>query len=114
MKVSMLIIAIPAVLLTVIPAIAGLNDRLIHQRQRIAEGIHSGNLSVNAAAALLREQRRIRYLKDVYQRDGWLSRGERRHLDRSLDRASGHIYRLKHDDRVRAPHRPRTRYRYHR
>jgi hypothetical protein len=114
MKASILVTVASAILLTVIPAAAGLNDRLIYQRQRIAGGVYSGRLAPTEAAALIREQRRIQHLKTVYQRDGWLSRGERRELDRRLDRASGHIYRLKNGDRSRSPVRPCIRYRYHR
>jgi len=74
------------------------NRREYYQRERIRDGIRSGELTRGEAYRLINEQRRI----ESYERrsrldDGRLDWQERRRLDRMLDRSSRDIYREKHD-----------------
>jgi hypothetical protein len=74
----------------------GINRRQDHQRDRIRNGIRSGELTRREAGRLIYQQRRI----EAYERrsrldDGRLDRHERRRLNRMLDRSSRDIYRQK-------------------
>ncbi len=74
------------------------NRREHYQRERIREGIRSGELTRGEAHKLINEQRRI----EAYERrsrldDGRLDWQERQRLDRMLDRSNRDIYREKHD-----------------
>ena len=79
-------------------------DRREHrEQQRIRQGIHSGELTRREARRLEAEQGRIRGYEWYAKSDGHVSRAERRHLDRMLDRSSRDIYRQKHDGQDRLP-----------
>lgn len=81
-------------------AMAGLvSHRQIHQQERIGQGIHSGELTGGEVRALEREQRHIQYSKESALSDGVVTPGERARLHSQQDRASQHIYRLKHNAR---------------
>jgi hypothetical protein len=74
------------------------NRREYYQRERIRDGIRSGELTRGEASRLINEQRRI----ESYERrsrldDGRLDWRERRRLDQMLDRSNRDIYREKHD-----------------
>jgi hypothetical protein len=74
------------------------NRREYYQRNRIRDGIRSGELTRGEASRLINQQRRI----EAYERrsrldDGRLDRYERQRLDRMLDRSSREIYREKND-----------------
>ncbi len=82
-----------------------INRREYYQRDRIREGIRSGDLTRGEAYRLINEQRRI----EAYERrsrldDGRLDWRERRRLDHMLDRANRDIYREKHDRQDRYPY----------
>ena len=75
-----------------------INRREAYQRDRIREGVRSGELTRREAGRLVNEQRRI----ESYERrsrldDGRLDRHERQRLDQMLDRSNRDIYREKHD-----------------
>jgi len=77
-------------------------DRREHrQERRIAQGARSGELTRHEARNLRREERRIRADKRMAMADGRVTPAERRHLRREENRVSRHIYRAKHNDRVR-------------
>ena len=80
-----------------------INRRERHEQQRIRQGIRSGELTRREAARLELQQGRIRGYEWYARSDGHVSRTERRHLDRMLDRASRDIYRQKHDRQDRLP-----------
>ena len=83
-------------------AFAGrISDRQIVQQKRIHQGIRSGELTRCEIRHLEMEQHRIHRLKKRAWRDGWLTTGERLRLERRQDHASRHIYRLKHNKRIR-------------
>ena len=75
-----------------------INRREYYQRDRIRDGIRSGELTRGEAYRLINERRRI----EAYERrsrldDGRLDYRERRRLDQMLDRSNRDIYREKHD-----------------
>ncbi|MEN3330936.1 MAG: hypothetical protein V7641_301 [Blastocatellia bacterium] len=79
-------------------------DRREHrEQQRIRQGMRSGELTRREARRLEAEQGRIRGYEWYAKSDGHVSRAERRHLDRMLDRSSRDIYHQKHDGQDRLP-----------
>jgi hypothetical protein len=86
-----------------------INRREYFQRDRIRDGIRSGELTRGEANRLINQQRRI----ESFERrsrfdDGRLDWRERQRLDRMLDRSSRDIYREKND------RQDRNRYRWYR
>ena len=77
---------------------AGIDARQRAQRERIATGVRSGNLTRHEAFRLGREQAAIRALEARERRDGGcFTPAERARVQRALDRASRHIARQAHD-----------------
>jgi hypothetical protein len=77
---------------------AGVNDRQVHQRTRIATNVRNGELTWRETARLSAEQARIRREEFRYRHnDGHLSAWERADLARDQSRASRRIYRQAHD-----------------
>jgi hypothetical protein len=81
----------------------GINRRERCDRERIQQGVRSGELTRREAERLRAEQLRIRAYEARARSDGSLSRRERYRLDEMLDRASRDIYRQKHDNQDRNP-----------
>jgi hypothetical protein len=76
----------------------GINDREHNQRQRIVNGVKSGELTYRETARLAREQAQIRRMEYRFRHSGdGLSSRERARLQRELNQSSRHIYRQKHD-----------------
>lgn len=76
-----------------------INNRQQNQRQRIGQGIRSGELTARETARLVREQAQIRRMEERFRESGdGLSARERVRLQHELNQASRHIYRQKHDD----------------
>jgi hypothetical protein len=74
------------------------NRRQDYQRDRIRQGIRSGELTRGEARRLYDQQRRIERYEYRSRRDGGgLSYRERQNLDRMLDRSNRSIYRQKND-----------------
>lgn len=67
------------------------------QRERIFQGIRSGELTPFEANRLMAEQRDIQRQKYQYLADGRLTPFERQRLKAELDQASQDIWREKHD-----------------
>lgn len=76
------------------------------QRDRIQQGIRSGELTQHEAARLIDEQREIDRLQHVYLTDYRLTSHERQRLLAELDEASRNIWRQKHDAQDRNDFRP--------
>jgi hypothetical protein len=79
-----------------------INRREHYQRERIRDGIRSGELTRREANRLINQQRRI----ESYERrsrldDGRLDWQERRRLHQMLNRSSRNISREKHDGQDR-------------
>jgi hypothetical protein len=81
----------------------GVNTRQQVQRDRIRDGVGSGELTRRETGKLAREQRDIRQLERDYKSDGALTGAERRDLHQEQSEASRHIYNQKHDGQDRPP-----------
>lgn len=77
------------------------NARQHRQRERIAEGVKSGELSQEETKKLRREERRIRKAEHRMRKDGELDAGEKAKLEKMQDKASKDIYELKHNEEKR-------------
>ena len=73
--------------------------REARQHARIVQGRRNGQLTRPEAMRLRAGQRRIRRAERRADRDGFMSRAERRRIERMQDRQSARIYRLKHNAR---------------
>jgi hypothetical protein len=83
----------------------GVNARQHQQRDRVQQGVRSGELTRRETRGLAREQQDIRQLERAYKSDGTLSGAERRDLHQEQNQASRDIYQQKHDaqDRPAVP-----------
>jgi hypothetical protein len=86
-----------------------INARQQVQRERIQQGVRSGELTRREAAKSRENQRDIRQLERAYKSDGELTRGERRDLTHEQNQASRQIYRDKHDAQERGVAPPAVR-----
>ena len=80
-----------------------INARQGAQRERVQQGVRSGELTRRETRNAREDQRDIRQLERAYKSDGELTRGERRDLTREQNQASRELYRNKHDAQERAP-----------
>ena len=74
-----------------------INARQDNQKQRVINGVKSGELTVGETRRLAKQQRKINRLEKNYKADGHLTKRERAKLHRAQNRASKNIYRQKHD-----------------
>jgi len=81
----------------------GVNQRQHNQRERIQQGVQSGELTRRETGRLVEEQRDVRQLERAYKSDGTLTGAERRDLQHEQNQASHDIYRQKHDEQDRPP-----------
>ena len=81
----------------------GVNARQHNQRERIQQGVKSGELTRRETGRLVEEQRDVRQLERAYKSDGTLTGAERRDLNHEQNQASRDIYRQKHDEQDRPP-----------
>jgi len=81
----------------------GVNGRQHQQRERIQQGVASGELTRRETGKLAEEQRDIRQLERAYKSDGTLTGAERRDLQHEQNQASRDIYQQKHDAQDRPP-----------
>jgi len=87
-----------------VPAMAGtpgLDAREHNQRQRIAQGIRSGELTRPEARRLIAGERRLHRQERFAKSDGVVTPRERARLQQDADRMSRRIYRQKHDPQER-------------
>ena len=84
----------------------GVNARQHNQRDRIQQGVRSGELTRRETGKLVEEQRDVRQLERAYKSDGTLTGAERRDLHHEQNQASRDIYRQKHDEQDRAVRDP--------
>ena len=77
-----------------------IDARRANQMRRIEEGRRSGQLSWREYRFLRREQAQIGADERRAKADGYVSAFERRRLNRELDQARHHIYRLRHNGEV--------------
>jgi Skp family chaperone for outer membrane proteins len=81
----------------------GVNARQQQQRERIQQGVASGELTRRETRKVAEEQRDIRQLERAYKSDGTLTGAERRDLQHEQNQASRDIYNQKHDEQDRPP-----------
>lgn len=81
----------------------GINQRLHDQHGRIHQGVGSDQLTRREQYRLNRRDARIHAQEHLDRRfdNGHLTGGERRNLNRELNRTSGAIYRDKHNGAIR-------------
>ena len=84
------------------------------QKHRISQGVRKGEITKREATHLARQQRSVEKYRNHALRDGNLSRNEGRRLNHMLDRASGSIYRDRHNGYNRDRHHQYNRQRYFR
>lgn len=90
-----------------LPAMAGtpgLDAREQNQRERIAQGVRSGELTRPETRRLVRGERHLHRHERIARSDGVVTRAERVRLQRNANRMSKRIYVQKHD----AQSRPRA------
>lgn len=75
----------------------GVNARQRFQQQRIQQGVRQGDLTRGEARHLQREKRDIRREERAFRSDGRFTATERREVHRDLDRLSRDIRRERHD-----------------
>ena len=101
-------LAVAAVLAALsLPAMAGtpgLDAREQNQRQRIAQGVRSGELTRPETRRLVRGEIRLHRHERIAKSDGVVTGAERMRLQRNANRMSQRIYVQKHD----AQSRPRS------
>ncbi len=79
----------------------GVNARQANQRERVQQGVKSGELTRHEARKVVEGQRDIRQLERAYKSDGKLTARERADLHHEQNQASRAIYRQKHDKQSR-------------
>jgi hypothetical protein len=87
-----------------VPALAGtprLDMREHNQRDRIAQGVRSGELTRPETRRLIAGERRLHRHERIAKSDGVVTAGERARLKRNSDRMSKRVYRQKHDPQSR-------------
>lgn len=82
---------------SILPRDPGVNARQQHQRDRIQQGVKSGQLTRGEAKELRTERRDIRRTEQAYKSDGVLTKSERKDLRQELNQQSREIYEEKHD-----------------
>jgi hypothetical protein len=83
-------------------ATPGIDQRQMHQRHRIEQGLASGSLTMRESHRLVREQHAIARAERHAKADGTVTAQERRRLHHMQDGAGRDIRRQKHD-RQHAP-----------
>lgn len=82
----------------------GVNERQHVQRDRVATGVRSGEVTRPEARQLHREARGIERKEQSFRSDGNFSRGERREVQRDLDRHGRNIHQSRNDHDQRGWH----------
>lgn len=90
-------LALSAAALPALAGTPGVDAREQNQRERIAAGISSGELSRPEARRLVGGEIRLHRHERRADADGVVTRAERYRLHQHADRMSGRIYRQKHD-----------------
>jgi hypothetical protein len=98
-------LAVAAVLTAIaLPAMAGtpgLDAREQNQRERIAQGVRSGELTRPETRRLVRGEVRLHRHERIARSDGVVTGAERLRLQRNANRMSKRIYVQKHDPQPR-------------
>jgi hypothetical protein len=74
-----------------------------HERERIAQGKRSGELTKGETARLSKEQKDIHQdIREAKKDDGHIGPRERKHIRKDEKKANRDIYRAKHNNRKKA------------
>ena len=79
----------------------GVNARQANQKERIAEGFKSGELTKKEAARLAHKEARLARIEKRLKEDGSLTAEERAKLQSYQNKLSAEIYQQKHDEQDR-------------
>ena len=80
---------------------ASVNERQANQKERIKQGVISGELTTRETKRMAKQQKRIARKERAYRSDGVLTPVERADLQTDLSVTSAKIYRQKHDQQSR-------------
>jgi uncharacterized membrane protein YebE (DUF533 family) len=72
-----------------------------NQKERIKQGVKSGELTKKETAKLATEQAKIRATEAAAKADGKVTAKEKARIEHQQDKASKHIYKQKHDKQER-------------
>ncbi len=75
----------------------GSNERQFNQRERVAAGVRSGEVTRPESRQLQRQARGIERKEQAFRSDGHFSRGERREVQRDLNQHSRNIHQARTD-----------------
>jgi hypothetical protein len=103
---SLLVLALSSVCLPALADDADSIQRNINQQKRIEQGLQSGQLTVQEAGRLEREQAAVERMQAHALRDGTVTEREEARLDHVQDKVSRDIYRQKHDEQTGNPDSP--------
>lgn len=78
-----------------------INYKQKNQKQRIVQGVKSGELTFRETARLTKQQVNIQRKKKQFKSDGTFTKKERLKIRKRQYKASKNIYRKKHNDRKR-------------
>lgn len=78
-----------------------INTRQVHQRERIQQGVRSGELTRSERRQAIDSHREVRQLERAYKSDGTLTAAERSDLRQAQRQASREIHKNKHDEEKR-------------
>lgn len=93
---ALLISALPAIALAQ-PSTTRIDQRQEQQKQRIEQGVQSGQLTGKEAARLEKGQAKVRKMEDRALKDGTLTQKERVRIERAQDKQDHKIHLEKHD-----------------
>lgn len=82
----------------------GLDKVQAQQRERIEQGLKSGELNAPETRRMIQQQRQLHRHEARAESDGELSAAERARLQRNAASNSRHIYRQKHDAQQQRRH----------
>lgn len=102
MKTRFLLIASIAFAMGISNADAQIKQHSQHQKQRVKQGIKSGELTKAETQNLIEDRKEIRQDVKLAKADGKVSAGERRIIKKQQKQQSHEIYRKKHNNRNRA------------
>ncbi len=104
--IRMITVALAVAMLTAVvasanPATPRVDRREARQHVRIHQGVRSGQLTRGEAARLRAGQRHVHRVERRAKSDGVVTPRERARLNHVQNKQSRHIYRMKHNARVR-------------
>ena len=79
-----------------------INERQFQQKQRIVQGIKSGQITQKEAFNLRKKQAQFERREHYFKSDGNFTFKERKTLQNNLNRFSKDIYFVKHNKKVRS------------